>query len=87
MWMPPHTTVPPGSTSDSASGTRSPAGAKMIAASSGSGGRFVVGPAHSAPSSRANACAPSSPGRVNANTRRPSWRATCVTIWAAAPNP
>ena len=38
MWMPAHTTIPPGATRDSASGTRAPTGAKMIAASSGRGG-------------------------------------------------
>ena len=38
MWMPPQTTRPPLRTWRSASGTRAPTGAKMIAASSGSGG-------------------------------------------------
>src|SRR6266404_3156864 len=37
MWMPPHTTVPPFATAARAAGTSSPAGAKMIAASSSSG--------------------------------------------------
>jgi hypothetical protein len=37
MWMPAHTTVPPGAMAWSAAGTSAPTGAKMIAASSGSG--------------------------------------------------
>ena len=53
MWMPPHTTVPPLSTARSAAGTRSPTGAKRIAASSGSGGSSSDPPAHSAPHARA----------------------------------
>ena len=39
MWMPAQTTVPPGATARRATGTSSPAGAKMIAASSGSAAR------------------------------------------------
>src|SRR6266511_2188464 len=85
MWIPAHTTVPPFATAASAAGTSSPAGAKMIAASSSSGG--LPAPAHSAPSSRANACASTSRSRVTANTRRPSCRATCATMCAAAPKP
>ena len=38
MWMPAQTTVPPRSTARSAAGTNGPTGAKMIAASSISGG-------------------------------------------------
>ena len=38
MWMPAQTTLPPFATAASAAGTSSPAGAKMIAASSSSGG-------------------------------------------------
>jgi hypothetical protein len=34
IWMPAHTTVPPRATALSASGTRAPSGAKMMAASS-----------------------------------------------------
>src|SRR5215217_6585068 len=37
MWMPAQTTVPPGATARSAAGTSAPAGAKISAASSGSG--------------------------------------------------
>ena len=55
MWIPAQTTEPPFATAASAAGTSSPTGAKMIAASSSSGG--APAPAHSAPSSRANACA------------------------------
>ena len=58
--MPAHTTVPPRSTARSAAGTSAPAGAKMIAASRGSGGSASDGPAHAAPSSRAKRLA----GRV-----------------------
>jgi hypothetical protein len=53
-------------------GTRSPRGAKMSAASRGSGGAVVESPAHAAPRLRAKAWAAASPGRVKANTRRPS---------------
>ena len=53
MWMPAQTTVPPLPRARRAAGTSSPAGAKMIAASSSSGG--VPAPAHSTPSERANA--------------------------------
>ncbi len=81
------TTTPPGATARSANGTSAPAAAKTIAASSGSGGSSVDPPAHSAPSSRANACVATSPGRVNAKTRRPWCRATCVRMCAAPPNP
>ena len=38
MWMPAQTTVPPLATARSAGGTRGPTGAKISAASSGSGG-------------------------------------------------
>ena len=57
MWIPPQTTVPPGARARSATGTSAPSGAKTIAASSGSGGASSEPPAHTAPSSRANACA------------------------------
>ncbi len=87
MWIPAHTTTPPGRTAASAAGTRLPTGAKMIAASSSSGGDSSDPPAHSAPTSLANACAAASPGLVNAATRRPSCRATWQTMWAEAPNP
>ena len=60
-------------TAASAAGTSAPTGAKMIAASSALGRRLVRAPAHAAPSERANACASTSPGRVNAKTSRP-WR-------------
>jgi hypothetical protein len=76
MWMPAHTTVPPFAIARRAAGTSSPTGAKMIAPSSSSGGPLGASPAHSAPSSRANACVSASPARVSANTLRPWWRAT-----------
>src|SRR5712692_5286170 len=44
IWIPAHTTVPPFATARSATGTRAPAGAKMIAAFSGSGGQGVRRP-------------------------------------------
>ena len=46
MWMPAQTTVPPLASARSAAGTSAPTGAKMIAASSGSGGAApdVAGP-------------------------------------------
>ena len=66
MWMPPQTTRPPFLTALSASGTSAPTGAKMIAASSGSGGISSEPPAQTAPSDLANACAAVSPLRVNA---------------------
>ena len=87
MWIPAQTTVPPGPTWDRASGTSRPTGAKMIAASSGTGGGSVDAPAHRHPSRRANCCAAASPGEVNAYTSRPSLTATCVIMCAAAPNP
>jgi hypothetical protein len=59
-------TRPPFFTALSASGTSAPTGAKMIAASSGSGGRSSELPAQTAPSEVAKRCDPASPGRVNA---------------------
>ena len=87
MWMPPQTTRPPLRTAASAAGTSAPTGAKMIAASSGSGGVSSDPPAHSAPSERAKACPAASPGRVKAKTRRPCQRQTWAMICAAAPKP
>jgi hypothetical protein len=66
MWMPPQTTRPPFLTALRAIGTSAPTGAKMIAASSGSGGTSSEPPAQTAPSDFANACAASSPVRVKA---------------------
>src|SRR5262249_7261742 len=70
IWMPPQTTIPPFLVADSAAGTSAPTGAKISAASSGSGGGAVELPAHSAPSDRAKSCAASSPGRVKAKILR-----------------
>ena len=67
----PQTTVPPFATLRSACGRSWPAGAKMIAASSVSGGAEVESPAQTAPSDFAKSCAAVSPGRVKANTSRP----------------
>ena len=87
MWIPAHTTVPPGAVARSAAGTSAPTGAKISAASSGSGPGCMASPAHSAPSERASACAPSSPARVKTNTRRPSCTATWQMMCAAEPKP
>ena len=85
--MPPQTTRPPLATAASAAGTRAPTGAKMIAASSGSGGASLEPPAHSASSDSANFWEARSPSRVKAKTRRPCQRQSCATICAAAPKP
>jgi hypothetical protein len=58
-----------------------------MAASSSSGGPAVESPAQTDPSRSASACASSSPGRVNAKTRRPWLCAICATMCAAAPKP
>src|SRR5579872_4603437 len=71
--MPAHTTVPPGLTALRAAGTSSPAAAKMIAASSGSGAGFNESPAQSAPRSKANRSAWTSPVRTKAYVRWPPW--------------
>jgi len=54
MWIPAQTTVPPLDTAFRATGTSAPTGAKMIAASSASGGVSSEPPAQAAPHSRAN---------------------------------
>src|SRR3954470_17355625 len=87
MWIPAHTTTPPRSRARRAAGTSGPTGAKMIAASSGSGGASSDPPAHSAPNDRAKACVSASPGDVKANTRRPCHAATWAMMWADEPNP
>jgi hypothetical protein len=51
-------------------GTSVPTGAKMIAASNGSGAASSEAPAQTAPSDRANVWACVSPARVKANTLR-----------------
>src|SRR2546428_378785 len=84
IWIPAQTTVPPFETARSATGTSAPIGAKMIAASSGSGGSWSDPPAHSAPQSSANVRPSTSPGRVNANTLRPWYLATWAMMCAAA---
>ena len=60
MWMPPHTTRPPLRTALSAIGTRSPTGAKMIAASSRTGGAWSDPPAQLAPTTMPSAAISSS---------------------------
>jgi hypothetical protein len=87
IWMPPHTTRPPALTARSASGTSAPSEAKMIAASSSTGGIASDGPAQVAFRLRANSWATVSPGRVNAYSSRPWERATWIRMCAAAPNP
>src|SRR5919201_1600848 len=76
MWIPAQTTAPALRTARNASGTSAPTGAKMIAASSSTGGGCDDPPAQSTPSDRANSCPSGSSSRVNANTRRPWCRAT-----------
>ena len=68
MWIPAQTTMPPLAVAARADGTSAPTGAKMIAASSGSGGVSSDEPAQSAPRERANAWPCSSPARVKAKT-------------------
>src|SRR5262249_47273192 len=63
MWMPPQTTRPPFLTALSAIGTSAPTGAKMIAASSGSGGISSGPAAPTAPKEFLNSRAASSPAR------------------------
>ncbi len=87
MWMPAQTTIPPGASTLSAWGTSGPAGAKMIAASRGSGGGSSLSPAYVAPRDRAKSCVRVSPGRVKANTARPWWTATWQIMCAAEPKP
>src|SRR5438309_881399 len=70
--MPPHTTMPPFAVARKAAGTRVPTGAKMMAASTGSGGGAASeAPAQTAPMSSANCCACVSPARVKAKARHP----------------
>src|SRR5262249_38709593 len=61
IWMPPQTTRPPFFTALSAIGTSAPTGAKMIAASSGSGGISSQPPAQTAPRDLANPWRASAP--------------------------
>src|ERR1044072_6950421 len=85
MWIPAHTTRPPRSVTASALGTSAPTGAKMIAASSGSGGDSSLEPAHSQPRSRAKPWPASSPQRGEGETRRPPGSAARPTSGAGAP--
>src|SRR5260221_10552082 len=74
IWMPAQTTRPPGATALSAAGTRAPTGAKMMAASSGSGGGASDGPARAAPSERAKTWAVTSSGKRPVNRAfRSAW--------------
>ena len=65
--------------------TRSPTGAKRIAASSGSGGMSAAPPTKAAPSDRASSCACSP--RVITDSVAPWARATCAARWALPPKP
>ena len=80
MWMPAHTTMPPFFTASSADTTSEPSLAKMMQASSGSGGRLLLPPAQNAPSERANSCFRESPSRVNTKQRIPMCRASWITM-------
>jgi len=83
---PPQTTRPPFFTARSATGTSAPTGAKMMAASSGSGGVSSDPPAQTAPSERANP-APPCPGAGERIDAAPCHAATCARICAAAAEP
>ena len=88
MWMPPHTTVPPRATARSASGTSAPTGAKMIAASSSTGGALV----RAARPDRAQRARERLRGRVarpreGVDLAALPAIATCATRCAAAPKP
>ena len=87
MWMPAHTTMPPFFTASSADTTSGPSLAKMMHASSVSGGRLPLPPAQHAPSDRANSCFRASPSRVNTKQRMPMWRASWITMCAEEPKP
>ncbi len=88
MWIPAQTTMPPGASARSAAGTSSPAVAKMIAASSGSGGRLVAcARPFAAERRRERLSALRRPGFVKANTRRPCHAATWQIMCAAEPKP
>ena len=86
MWMPAQTTVPPLRDrrqrlgDELACGGEDDRGVELLRP-------LADGPARTAPSSRASDWAASSPGRVKAKTRRPSWRASWATMCAAAPKP
>ena len=54
MWIPAQTTTPPFATAASAAGTSAPTGAKMIAASSSSGGLSVELPARCSTAARSH---------------------------------
>jgi hypothetical protein len=82
-WMPAIERVPPRSRASSATGTRSPAGAKRIAESRGSGGCSSAPLAEAQPSSSARRRASSE--RVSTCTVAPWWRATWAARWAEPP--
>ena len=77
--------VPPRSRAASASGTRSPEGAKRIAASSTSGGGWSAGVALAQPSSSASRLARAE--RVITWTAAPRWIAIWAARWAEPPKP
>lgn len=72
MWIPAQTTRPPLRTAFSATGTKAPTGAKMIAQSSSCGGESSESPAQLAPSFCAKTCPAASPDLVKAETALPS---------------
>ncbi len=85
--MPPQTTIPPLRTAASARGTSAPTGAKMIAASSGSGGVSSEPPAQTrAESARELLRRAVARAREGEDARGPAI-ATCARICAAAPKP
>ena len=80
MWIPPQITRPPLLVFLNASTTNDPTGAKMIAASSGSGGAWSEPPAQCAPHRLAKSIAGRSEGLVKAKTVLPSARAICARM-------
>ena len=88
MWIPAQTTVAAlGDARASAAGTSSPAGAKMIAASSSSGGAPGAARPLGAELARERLRVLVARAREREQTRRPCARATCATMCAAAPKP
>ena len=87
MWIPAQTTRPPLRTAFSATGTKAPTGAKMIAQSSSCGGDSSDPPAQLAPSFCAKTCPAASPDLVKAETSRPCHRATWAMMWCCGAEP
>ena len=88
MWIPAHTTMPPGALGAQRGGHELADRGEDDRRVERLGARHgAASPAHSAPSDSASSWAAVSSARVKANTRRPSCTATWQTMWAAAPKP